>query len=151
MWASGIALVGAPSRTRSGERLCEKANESPKPGRLGCFHVSLHQRADGYWESPNLMPVGGLQEAADAFLVGRSVHNPTFLERFTDGWLGNYRDLEIIACSLLYSPLGDGCHCRLLSFCDGDLLAVCMNNSRDLGEPLTERSRGIGTIFRQAN
>src|SRR6266404_224106 len=103
----------------------------------------------GRSESTPTCPVGGLQEAADAFLVGRSVHNPTFLERFTDGWLGNYRDLEIIACSLLYSPLGDGCHCRLLSFCDGDLLAVCMNNSRDLGEPLTERSRGIGTIFRQ--
>ena len=40
---------------------------------------------------------------------------------------------------------------RLLSFLAEQLLAVCMSNSRDLGESLAERSRSIGAIFRQAN
>jgi hypothetical protein len=74
-----------------------------------------------------------------------------FLECFTDGGLGNHRDLETNGMQLVNRPLGDGCHRRLLSFWAGRLLAVCMNNSGDLGESLAERSRGIGTIFRQAN
>ena len=81
----------------------------------------------------------------------------SLLPMLFDGGLGSHRDLEIVAIQLVKGALDDRERYserklfRLLSFCDGDLLAVCMNNSWNLGKSLTERSRGIGAIFRQAN
>ncbi len=40
--SAGVACISAPMAIRN-----------PPTGRLGIFHVSLHQRADGYPESPN--------------------------------------------------------------------------------------------------
>lgn len=90
----------------------------------------------------------GVELPGEIQLAGLST---VFFQRFANGGFGSHRDFEIIAMQLVNRPLGDGCHRRLLSFWAGNLLAVCMNNSRDLGESLTERSRSIGMIFGQAN
>ncbi len=89
--------------------------------------------------------------------VDFSALSALFSQCFAIGGLGSHRDLEIVAIQLVKRTFGDREPdsqrklFRLLSFWAGDLLAVCMNNSRDLGESLAERSRGIGAIFRQAN